>query len=200
MKLFLATKNKNKIIEITELLQHLDIEILSANEVKGVPDVVEDLDTIEGNAVKKAMETANHTGYICLADDTGFFVEALNGNPGVKAARYAGENASYSDNREKMLKEMVGKTNRKAYFKTAVVLAKPGEIIATVTGKVEGTITEMELGSDGFGYDPIFRADETGRTFGEMSSLEKHKISHRARALSKALIYITQLIKSYKES
>lgn len=190
MKLFLATQNKDKVSEIKEILQNLNIEILSMHDIKDIPDVVEDKETIEGNAAKKALEIADFTNMLCLADDTGFFVEALDGKPGVKAARFAGEDCSYKDNRDKMLFEMQGKENRTAEFRTAVVLAKPGEIIATELGSVKGKITTREIGSGGFGYDPIFRADESGLTFGEMSSEAKHKISHRARALEKMVKHI----------
>ncbi len=199
MKIFLATKNIHKIEEIKALLSHLDLEIVSMHDIPDIPDVVEDKDTIEGNAAKKALEIADFTGMLCLADDTGFFVDALDGNPGVKAARYAGENCTYADNRNKMLREMAGKTNRKAAFRTAVVLAEPGKIIATEFGSVKGSITEIEIGAGGFGYDPIFRADETGKTFGEMSSDAKHKISHRGRALEKIIKHIEKLIKNDKE-
>jgi XTP/dITP diphosphohydrolase len=119
---------------------------------------------------------------LTLADDTGLFVDALDGKPGVHAARFAGENCTYKDNRDKMLREMEGKTNRKAQFRTVVAFASLEELIETAQGKIDGTITESEIGTGGFGYDPIFRADETGKTFGEMSEKEKNKISHRGRA------------------
>ncbi len=130
MKLFLATKNKDKILEIKDILKNIKIEILSMYDIENIPDVIEDKETIEENAAKKALEIAKVTGLICLADDTGFFVDVLDGKPGVKAARFAGESCSYKDNRNKMLFEMKGKTNRAAEFRTAVVLAKPGKIIA----------------------------------------------------------------------
>ncbi|MDY6915524.1 MAG: RdgB/HAM1 family non-canonical purine NTP pyrophosphatase [Candidatus Cloacimonadota bacterium] len=190
MKLLLGTKNPNKIAEIKSLLPP-DIEILTALDMN-LPEVIEDRNTIAGNAEKKALEYAQATGKITLADDTGFFVEALQGKPGVKAARYAGENCSYHDNRQKMLKEMQNKQNRRAAFKTAAALASPDGIIATVFGEVIGEITEREIGSSGFGYDPIFLAAETGKTFGEMTPKEKHKISHRARALQKIIPIILQ--------
>ncbi len=150
---------------------------------------------ISSNAKKKALENAAKMGMLVLADDTGLFVDALRGRPGVYSARYAGEGCSYKDNRNKMLVEMKDKTNRHAHFATVVALASPNEIVASVLGEVNGTITEVEFGEGGFGYDPIFRADETGKTFGEMSSEAKHKISHRARALAK----IVPLLKEYLE-
>ncbi|MDN5354662.1 MAG: XTP/dITP diphosphohydrolase [Candidatus Cloacimonadota bacterium] len=193
MKLLLGTRNPDKIAEIKELLP-ADIEIVTALDMK-LPQVIEDRGTIAGNAQKKALEYAKTTGLIALADDTGFFVEALQGRPGVKAARYAGENCSYQANRQKMLNEMRNKQDRRAAFRTAAALASPEGIVATVFGEVKGEITQKEIGSSGFGYDPIFRVAETGKTFGEMSSNEKHKISHRGRALRK----IIPIILKYKQ-
>jgi len=195
MKLLIGSKNKNKIEEIKDILHDLDVEILSALDFTELPDVIEDKPTIKGNAKKKALENAAKMGMLVIADDTGLFVDALDGRPGVYSARYSGEDCSYKDNRDKMLDEMQGKTDRKAHFATVVALASPNEIIAAVRGEVHGTITEAEFGEGGFGYDPIFRADETGETFGEMSSEAKHEISHRARALKK----IVPLLKEYLE-
>ncbi len=183
MKLMIASKNKHKIEEIAELLQDIDVELISAVDFPEIPDVIEDKDTIEGNAIKKATEIANFTGMLTMADDTGLFVNALNGAPGVYSARYAGENATYKDNRIKMLSEMKDISDRSAYFMTVIALAIPNKLIGISEGKVMGEITEKEIGTEGFGYDPIFLAKETGKTFGEMSSEEKHKISHRGRAL-----------------
>jgi XTP/dITP diphosphohydrolase len=192
MQLLIATRNKDKIIEIKEILKDLKVEIISAYDIPGMPDVVEDRDTIAGNAIKKAEECAAFSGLYALADDTGLFVDALDGAPGVFAARYAGENCSYRDNREKMLREMQGKTNRKAYFSTVVAFASPTGIIATAEGKVDGEITNIEIGTGGFGYDAIFKAVETGKTFGEMNQQEKEKISHRGRAFRNILPIVTQ--------
>ncbi len=192
MKLLLATRNKDKIKEIKEILKDLNIEIISAYDFPGMPDVIEDKDTIEENAIKKAEECTAFSGMLTLADDTGLFVDALDGKPGVHAARFAGENCSYKDNRDKMLREMTGKTNRKAQFRTFVAFASPEGLIDTALGKVDGTITENEIGTGGFGYDPIFRADETGKTFGEMSEKEKNKISHRGRAFRKVIPVIVK--------
>jgi len=195
MKLLIATRNKDKIIEIREILKDIDLEIISAFDIPGMPDVIEDRDTIKGNAIKKAEECAAFSGLLALADDTGLFVDALDGAPGVYAARYAGENCSYKDNRDKMLKEMNGKDNRVAQFRTVVAFASPTGIITTAEGKVDGEITTKEIGTGGFGYDAIFKAVETGKTFGEMTQTEKEKISHRGRAfrniLSKVLEYIS---------
>ena len=196
MKLLIASRNKDKILEIKENLLGLNLNIVSALDFPELPDIVEDKDTIAENAIKKATECARFSGMLTIADDTGFFVEHLGGKPGVYAARYAGENCTYADNRNKMLKAMNGKINRTAEFRTVVALASPNYLIGTSEGKVPGKVTEREIGNLGFGYDPIFRADETGKTFGEMPKAEKHLISHRGKAIRKIIPvlkrYVTQ--------
>jgi len=192
-QIVIASRNKDKIIEIKEILAGLDFEFVPALDFPNLPDVIENKDTIAGNAIKKAMETSQNTGMLALADDTGFFVDALGGAPGVYAARYAGEVCSYKDNREKMLREMKGQNNRKAQFRTVVALASPTGLIGTAEGKVEGTITLQDEGEGGFGYDPIFRADETGKTFGEMNNNDKNKISHRGRAFRNIIPILKEL-------
>ncbi len=194
MKLLIGSKNKDKISEIKEILKELDLEIISAADFPDLPDVEENRDTIEGNAELKATTYAKATGLLTLADDTGLFVDALNGEPGVYSARYAGDNCSYKDNRDKLIKEMKGKKNRDARFKTAVCLADKFGIIASVFGKVEGKITEREIGDKGFGYDNIFLSDETRRTFGEMEDYEKHLISHRGRAFTNILPILKEIL------
>jgi XTP/dITP diphosphohydrolase len=193
MKLLLATRNRDKISEIEEILCGLSLDILTYNNFPDLPEVIENKDTLAGNAEKKALESAEFAGIPTIADDTGLFVEALNGAPGVYSSRYAGENCSYKDNRVKLLSQMKGINNRKAQFKTVVALAFPGKVIATAEGIVEGEITEQEIGDRGFGYDSIFRARETGRTYAEMSDKEKNTISHRARALQNIIPIINSL-------
>jgi len=187
MKLLLATRNEDKVIEIKEILKDLDVEIVSASQFPNMPDVIEDKNTIKGNSIKKATECADFSKLLTIADDTGLFVDALDGKPGVYAARFAGENCSYKDNRVKMLKEMKTIPNRNAQFRTVCALVSPDGLIATTEGIVEGKITKEEFGNNGFGYDAIFKADETGRTFGEMTQTEKETISHRSRALNKMI-------------
>ena len=195
MKLLIGTKNRDKFNEIREILSDLDFELLSAADYEELPDVVEDKDTIEGNAIKKAEEMALRSKMYVLADDTGLFVDALDGDPGVYSARYAGETCSYRDNRMKLLDEMTGITERNASFRTVVALADDiGKVLATVEGRVEGKIIFEEKGDKGFGYDSIFLCNETGKTFAEMSSDDKHKISHRGRAFKKMLTKIKELI------
>lgn len=193
MKLLIATRNRDKIHEIKEILKNENLEIISAFDIIGMPDVIEDRDTIEANAIKKAEECADFSGLFTLADDTGLFVDALQGAPGVYSARFAGENCTYKDNREKMLTAMRDKTKRRAQFRTVVAFASPTGLIATAEGKVDGKITHEEIGTGGFGYDAIFRAVETGKTFGEMSRAEKEKISHRGRAFRNILPKVVEI-------
>ncbi len=196
MKLLLATRNEDKVIEIKEILKDLDVEIVSASQFPNMPDVIEDKNTIKGNSIKKATECADFSKLLTIADDTGLFVDALDGKPGVYAARFAGENCSYKDNRVKMLKEMKTIPNRNAQFRTVCALVSPDGLIATTEGIVEGKITKEEFGNNGFGYDAIFKADETGRTFGEMTQTEKETISHRSKAFNKMIPIIIKYIKN----
>ena len=196
MKLLLATRNKDKVIEIKEILKDLDVKIISASQFPNMPDVIEDKNTIKGNSIKKATECASFSKLLTIADDTGLFVDALDGKPGVYAARFAGENCSYKDNRVKMLKEMKTISNRNAQFRTVCALVSPDGLIATTEGIVEGKITKEEFGNNGFGYDAIFKADETGRTFGEMTQTEKETISHRSRAFNKMIPIIIKYLKN----
>ncbi len=194
MKLLLATRNEDKVIEIKEILKDLEVEIVSTSQFPDLPEVIEDKDTIMGNSIKKATECAEFSKLLTIADDTGLFVDALNGKPGVYAARFAGEDCSYKDNRVKMLQEMKNVPNRKAQFRTVCALVSPDGLIATTEGIVEGKITEEEFGNNGFGYDAIFRAVETGRTFGEMTQADKETISHRSRAFNKMIPIINNYI------
>jgi len=157
------------------------------------PPTVEDRDTIEGNAMKKALEMAKLSGMLCLADDTGLFIDALDGAPGVYAARFAGEGCSYHDNRVKALQLLEGITQRKAEFRTAMALAAPDGIISFQIGKVTGSIAYEEKGEAGFGYDSIFIVDSLQRSFGELSDSEKHSVSHRGRVLRAMLPVILSL-------
>ncbi len=193
----IGSKNPDKIKEIKEILAklNLDIELYSMADFDNLPDVVEDCDSIEGNAIKKATELADFTKMPTLADDTGFFIDALDGAPGVYAARFAGENCSYRDNRNKALKLMADKSDRTASFRTVVALAEPGRLVGTAKGEVLGDLTHNEHGTSGFGYDSIFRLRETGKTFGEMLPQEKHGISHRGRALKAVLPIIKEYFK-----
>ena len=188
MKLVFATNNKNKVKEIKALLSE-SIEILTLLEIGCTEEIEETEDTIEGNAKLKADYITKNYGYDCFADDTGLEVDALNGAPGVYSARYAGENVTYEDNVQKMLKEMSEKTNRRSQFRTAIALNLKGEQFF-FEGICEGEITKKKHGNDGFGYDPIFRPLGFKQTFAEMSLAEKGKISHRGLAVQKLIEFL----------
>ncbi len=180
----LASANPDKVAELRELLgERFDVQSRPAD----LPDTVEDQDSLEGNAIKKASEVAEATGSWALADDTGLFVDALDGRPGVYTARYAGEGASYDDNVDKLLSELDGvdPDDRTATFRTVVALIGADGTGLTAEGAVDGYISGARSGGRGFGYDPVFEPLEgAGRTFSEMSVEEKHEISHRSRALN----------------
>ena len=188
MELVLATGNRDKQKEIVAFLSDLPIMIRSLSEFEPVPEIIEDGETCEANAVKKAVIIAKHTGRLTLADDTGLEVEALGGVPGVYAARYAGENATYNDNCQKLLNELQGVSldNRNAMFVTVMAIAEPSGLVDVVEGRLEGKISETVSGTDGFGYDPVFIVPELGKTLAEIKLEEKNQISHRGRALVKA--------------
>jgi XTP/dITP diphosphohydrolase len=186
MKLVIATRNAHKLEEIHAIFDFQRLEVCSAFDFPHIPDVVEDGDTLEANAIKKAVEICNATGLPTLADDSGLEVEALNGEPGVYSARWSGEGCTYADNNAKLLSELVGKTNRRAQFRTVIALTLPGERPLTVEGAVKGIIIDELRGEQGFGYDPLFMPDGYNQTFAELSAEVKNKISHRARALNAA--------------
>lgn len=189
-ELVLATRNPDKAAELTSLLADLGIMVKTLSLFPGAPDVIEDGTSCEANAVKKATAIARHTGLPTLADDTGLIVDALEGRPGVYAARYAGEHATYEDNWRKLLGELSGVpgARRTARFVTVAALAVPagGRIqVRAVEGVLEGRIAEQPSGRHGFGYDPVFLVPELGRTLAELSAEEKNRVSHRSRALAK---------------
>ena len=187
MRLLIATRNPDKIKEIRSVL-NLDEDIVKSSlDYPSIPDVIEDKDTLEGNAIKKAVEMANATGCWALADDSGLEVEALNGAPGVYSARYAGENCSYNDNVLKLLEVMKGEKNRKAVFRTVLALVNLVGEVRTIEGVCKGKISLSESGISGFGYDPIFVPDGYRCTFADLELSEKNKISHRGLALQEAI-------------
>jgi len=183
MKLVIATNNQGKVREIKAILGGFYDEILSLKDAGIILEVVEDGDTFEANAIKKAMQAYEITGCDTLADDSGLCVEALGGAPGVYSARYAGENASDEDNNNKLLWEMRGVKNRRAKFVCVLALVTAKEVI-TACGEVEGAIAHSPSGEGGFGYDPLFFSAEFGQTFGELPEGIKNSISHRSRALA----------------
>jgi XTP/dITP diphosphohydrolase len=188
MKLVFASNNKNKIIEIKYQLP-AEIELLSLEEIGCLEDIPETADTIEGNAILKANYVTEKYGYNCFADDTGLEVEALNGAPGVYSARYAGEQKSAEDNMEKLLKELEGRPNRNARFKTVIALNLNGEQ-HLFTGTVNGVITLQRAGNKGFGYDPIFKPEDLPYTFAQLSLDEKARLSHRGRAVQQLIDFL----------
>jgi XTP/dITP diphosphohydrolase len=191
MKLVFASNNKNKIQEIQQLVPN-SIQILSLEEIGCTEDIPETADTIEGNAILKANYVTEKYGYNCFADDTGLEVETLNGAPGVYSARYAGEQKDANDNMDKLLLELKDKTNRKANFKTVIALNLNGEQ-NLFTGIINGKIIEEKIGTNGFGYDPIFVADGFEKTFAELTMEEKSTISHRGIAVKQLLTFLQKL-------
>ncbi len=180
MQLVCASANPDKVVEIRRLLAGV-VDLLPRPE--HVPDVVEDADTLLGNARLKAVALCAATGLPAVADDTGLEVDALGGAPGVYAARYAGEGCSYADNRAKLLAELDGATDRRAAFKTVAIVVWPDGSELAVEGLCPGVITTEERGDIGFGYDAVFQPDEgDGGTFAEMGLDAKNAISHRGRA------------------
>ena len=186
-ELVLATHNRNKVIELVALLGDLGITIRTLDEFPDAPNVVEDGDTCEANAVKKARAIAEFTGLPAVADDTGLEVDALGGRPGVYAARYAGEDATYEDNCRKLLRELTGVPleQRTARFLTVAAIALPSDGIRVAQGTLEGVIAEEASGTLGFGYDPVFLIPELGKTLAQLPADQKNTISHRAKAFAK---------------
>jgi len=186
MKLIIATRNAHKLEEIRAIFNFKSMEVLSVFDFPEIPDVVEDGDTLEANAKKKAVEIARVTGCWALADDSGLEVDALGGAPGVYSARYAGEPCSSIDNNTKLLRELSRKADRSARFRTVIALSDPEENVRILDGVCPGVIIEELRGTNGFGYDPLFVPDGYRKTFAELDSEVKNRISHRARALKKA--------------
>ncbi len=188
MILVLATKNKDKIREITPELAGLGLEIKSTLDYPEVPEVEEDADSFEGNALKKARVVAEVTGELVLADDSGLEVGALDGRPGVRSARYAGAHGDYLANNRKLLEELQGvqQQDRQARFRCLIAVGPFSGEFRTVEGTVAGSILEEARGENGFGYDPVFFYSAAGKSFAEMTEQEKNAVSHRGAAVRKA--------------
>jgi len=184
----LATRNRHKVEELAALLGDLGVRIRTLAEFPNIPEVEEDGTTCEANAIKKACEIARVTGLTAVADDTGLEVDALDGRPGVYAARYAGEHATYEDNCRKLVQELEGVPHerRTARFITVAAIAVPGGSAQVTQGVLNGYITEKASGSKGFGYDPVFYVPELKATLAEISAEQKNRISHRAKAFQQA--------------
>ena len=184
-RIVIGTRNPKKLKEIEAILSGLPVQLVSMAAYPDVPDVVEDGDTFEANAIKKAFVTADATGEWAMADDSGLEVDALDGRPGVFSARYAGEDQNDKANCRKLLAELDGVPagERKANFRSVIALARPGEVLFTTEGRLDGVISTGPRGTNGFGYDPVFEVPGTGKTTAEMLPEEKNRISHRGKAL-----------------
>ena len=187
MTITIGTKNKNK---FEEIVKYLNIPTINFKQLPAnIPEAPENSNTLEGNALQKAKFYYELLKTPVIADDTGLFVEALNGEPGVFSARYAGENATYKQNRIKLLEKLQEIDNRNAYFKTVICFYN-GETKHFFEGITKGIITGKEKGQNGFGYDPVFLVPEFNKTYAEMSFDEKLKISHRSKALDKLKLFL----------
>ena len=183
MKVLAATTNKGKIQEISDILARAGVSIVSLAELGLTLDVIEDGETFEENAIKKATAFRDAAGIPALADDSGLCVDALGGAPGVYSARYAGPSANDQDNIKLLLERLAGIPERKAHFVCVAALALTDGRVITGRGEFEGVIIDTPRGSGGFGYDPVFLDPVTGKTFAELSRDEKNRMSHRHRAL-----------------
>jgi len=191
VRIVCASANAHKVAEIARLLP-VDVVLLPRPDEVG--DVDETAPTLEGNAVIKAVEIANHAGTWAIADDTGLEVDSLGGAPGVHSARFAGPSADDAANRALLLARLEGHDDRRARFRTVVALVHPSGEIHLLHGECRGSITNAERGVNGFGYDSVFVPDDgDGRTFAEMDPIEKDSISHRARALAQLPVLVARI-------
>ena len=179
----LATTNQGKTREMNALLKGFPVEIKNLTDFGPIPEVIEDGDTFDDNAYKKSSFTARVLGYPAMADDSGLCVESLEGVPGVYSARYAGQNATDSENVQKMLAALKDKDNRKAAFKCVISIAVPTGAALTYEGECQGVITREPFGDNGFGYDPLFFYPALNKTFAQLTVQEKGSVSHRGKAL-----------------
>jgi XTP/dITP diphosphohydrolase len=187
MKLLIATRNRHKLDEIQRIFALPSLTLVAADDVPGLPeDVVEDADTFEGNALKKARELCAASDLWTLADDSGLEVAALDNAPGVFSARYAGEPCSVPANNAKLLRALAGVEDRRARFRCAIALCAPDGRSWTVDGSCAGHILRAARGANGFGYDPLFVPDGHDQTFAELDAATKNRISHRGHALRRA--------------
>lgn len=195
--LILSTGNIHKVEEIKDILKDLSVEVLSKKDL-GLQNlsIEEDGITLEENAIKKAKVLAKKVKGIVVADDTGLFVDYLNGMPGVYSSRYSGKNVTYEENNKKLLRELKGVPleERTAYFETIIAIVAEDGKVRTVSGKCEGKIGFEPKGNEGFGYDPLFIVDGHDKTFAELGENVKNKISHRAKALEKFKKELIRLI------
>jgi XTP/dITP diphosphohydrolase len=190
--IFLASGNPHKIEELKQILNPMGIKLKSTLDFPERNQVVEDQPGLEGNALKKARHWFKVTGLPSLSDDTGLEVDALGGKPGVHSARYAGDKATYEQNTQKLLAELDGVTNRSAQFRTVVAFIDQSGNEHFFEGICSGEILHHKRGEKGFGYDPVFQPEGYDKSFAELSSSEKNKISHRGRAIQSFLSYLRE--------
>lgn len=189
-KLVFATNNAHKLSELRQIIGDR-FELLSLGDIGCHDDIPETADTLEGNAILKARWAKDRYGYDCFADDTGLEVDALGGQPGVYSARFAGPGHDSKANMNKLLSMLDGEENRDARFRTVIALIKDGET-HLFEGIVDGEITKSPSGTDGFGYDPVFRPEGWKMTFAEATPDEKNAVSHRGRAVAKLIAYLNE--------
>jgi XTP/dITP diphosphohydrolase len=187
MKIVAATGNAHKLEEIRNILGPKGVTVLAPADVGGIPDVEEDGDTFQANAIIKAEAGATHCGLPVIADDSGLEVFAIDGEPGIHSARYGGDGATDLDKINKVLGKLDGQDDRSARFVCVIAVATPNGVIGTVEGEVRGSILEEPIGDGGFGYDPVFQPAGYDVSFGQMPGNEKDTISHRGNALAALL-------------
>lgn len=202
MQLVIATKNRDKVREIKDLLDDLPVTILTMDDFLDLPDVAETGETLEANAALKAGAISQFTGLPALADDSGLEVDALGGAPGVYSSRYAGEGCTYEDNNRKLLKELEGvpQEKRTARFRCVIVIDWGDGERETIEGSAEGIIAEDVIGHEGFGYDPVFIYPQANMRFSQMTLEEKNRVSHRGLALQGARYAIRERLKAKSQS
>lgn len=195
-ELVIATNNTHKFEEILGILKDLPLRLIPLSDYPDAPELKEEGTTYAENAIIKARTIARFTGKWALGDDTGLEVDALNGQPGLYSARYAGENVSFAENREKLLKALAGVPlgKRTALFRTVLALVSPLDETHVLEGRLLGQITEREKGAEGFGYDAVFYIPELKKTYAELSARGKNRVSHRALALEKVKELLQEII------
>jgi XTP/dITP diphosphohydrolase len=200
IEVVIATRNSGKLREIQAILSPLGLKILSLRDFPEIPEIIEDGQTFEENAVKKAAAVSRQTSRMAIADDSGLAVDALQGRPGVFSSRYAGEKATDAERYQKLLKEMTGtpQGKRGAAFICAMAVASPKGKVEVVEGECRGEIAFAPKGSHGFGYDPVFYLPEWGKTMAELDPEVKNRISHRAQALEKLKQVLQKFLKENK--
>ncbi len=192
--LVFATSNPHKIHEVRQMVSNTDIQLLDLKDIGCEIEIPETSETVEGNAIQKAQFVFEHYAMDCFAEDTGLFVDALNGEPGVHSARYAGPKREAKANMKKLLKKLKNHMDRKAHFLTVIACILEGKI-HLFRGRVDGTIISETQGDKGFGYDPVFRPSGHMETFGQLDEQAKNKISHRAKAMESFIAFLRELNK-----